>query len=324
MTPLIDGCGRRIDHLRLSVTSECNLRCVYCRPAVASRVAASAILSDRQRLELVTWLYDRFGLRQLRLTGGEPLLHRSIESLIAAIRDAAPDLSIAMTTNGCLLSRSAARLRAAGLDRLNISLDTLDAQSYRELTGGDLAEVLSGIDAAHAARFPAPRLNTVVLRGVNDDHLTPLARWALARGMEIRFLEAMPIGPAADFNLARFVPAAEIRRALQQTFTLKPLPRGAGETAVRYYARNCNIAGTIGIIAPISESFCGQCRRIRVTADGRLYPCLLDSRSVDLGSAWPDGRWDTDMAENMLDAAVRVKQPIGLFGQGAAMVTLGG
>lgn len=324
MTSLIDGCGRRIDHLRLSVTSVCNLRCAYCRPAVAARVAASSMLSDRQRSELVTWLYDRFGLRQLRLTGGEPLLHPSIQSLIAAIRDAAPDLSVAMTTNGCLLSRSAAWLRAAGLDRLNISLDTLDAQCYRELTGGDLADVLAGIDAACAAGFPPPRINTVVLRGVNEDHLTPLARWALARGMEIRFLEAMPIGAAADFNRARFVPAAEIRRSLQQTFTFEPLPRAAGETAVRYHARNCTIAGTIGIIAPISESFCGQCRRIRVTADGRLYPCLLDSRSVNFGSAWSDGRWDTDMAERLLGAAVRTKQPIGMPGQGTAMVTLGG
>jgi len=324
MTPLIDGCGRRIDHLRLSVTSACNLRCAYCRPAVTPRVAPGSTLSDRLRFELVTWLCDRFGLRQLRLTGGEPLLHRSIESLIAAIRDAAPNLSIAMTTNGCLLSHSAARLRAAGLDRLNISLDTLDDRSYRDLTGGDLADVLSGIDAAHAAGFPPPRINTVVLRGVNEDHLTPLARWALAQGMEIRFLEAMQIGPAADFNHARFVPAAEIRRSLQQTFTLNPLPRAAGETAVRYHARNCAVAGTIGIIAPISESFCGQCRRIRVTADGRLYPCLLDSRSVDLSSAWSDERLDTDIAEHLLDSAVKTKRPIGSFGQAAAMVTLGG
>ncbi len=324
MTPLIDGCGRHIDHLRLSVTSACNLRCAYCRPAITPRVAAASVLSDRQRLELVTWLHDRFGLRQLRLTGGEPLLHESVATLIAAIRNAAPDLSVAMTTNGCLLSRSAARLRTAGLDRLNISLDTLANRSYRDLTGGDLADVLSGIDAAHAAGFPPPRINTVVLRGVNDDQLTPLARWALARAMEIRFLEAMPIGPAAEFNRARFVPAAEIRRSLQQTFALNPLPRAVGETAVRYHARNCTIAGTIGIIAPISESFCGQCRRIRVTADGRLYPCLLDSRSVDLSSAWPGGRWDIDMAERLLSAAVRTKQPIGSFGQGAAMVTLGG
>jgi len=324
MTPLMDGCGRRIDHLRLSVTSDCNLRCAYCRPAPSARVAVSPVLSDCQRLELVRWLYDRFGLRQIRLTGGEPLLHPSIDSLIAAIRGAAPELSVAMTTNGCLLSRSAVRLRAAGLDRLNISLDTLDARRYRDLTGGNLADVLAGIDAACDAGFAPPRINTVVLRGINESELPELARWAFLSGYEIRFLEAMPIGPAAEFNRAHFVSTVEIRRSLGACFELAPLPRAAGDTAARYRARNGSSAGVLGIIAPISESFCGQCRRIRVTADGMLYPCLLDSRCVDLRPAWANGAFDESAAAERVRTAIAGKRPVGPARQATAMISLGG
>lgn len=324
MSGLIDRCGRQIDHLRLSLTSNCNLRCRYCRPSAADRVASSTLMSDRQRLELVKWMYESFGLQQVRLTGGEPLLHPAVESLIADLRDAAPGLSVAMTTNACLLSRRAEALRTAGLGRLNISLDTLDPSQYRRLTGGDLGDVLAGIDAARAAGFAPPRVNTVALRGVNDFEWPALASWALARGMEIRFLEAMPIGPAGDFNRARFVSAHEVLRSLRQVFSLEALPRESGETAVRYRAQNCTTSGVIGIIAPISEAFCGQCRRIRVTAEGRLYPCLLDSRSTDLLPIWREGRFDASTAESLVRSAVADKPHVGPVRQTRPMVTLGG
>jgi cyclic pyranopterin phosphate synthase len=323
---LVDGQGRVIDHLRLSVTSACNLRCLYCRPRAGGSTCgeAATTLTDGQRLDLVRLLYDSYGLRQVRLTGGEPLLHDTIVSLVAALRRRVPRLSLAMTTNGVRLAALAADLRRAGLDRINLSLDTLDAARYRDLTGGRLESVLEGLDRALAAGFEPPRVNAVVLRGVNDDQLADLAAWAIARRLEIRFLEAMPIGPAADFNRDHFVPAAVFRRTLAERFGLVPLPRGPGETAARYRATDGRISGVIGVIAPLSESFCGGCRRIRVTADGRLYPCLLDSRFVDLRPAWHAGALRPESARQLLLQAVSDKQPAGPIRQAASMITLGG
>lgn len=321
--PLADRCGRTIDHLRLSVTSACNLRCLYCRPA--SRLPAkSAQLTDDQRLDLVRFLHGHYGLKQLRLTGGEPLLHPAIVRWIASVRSSAPELSLAMTTNACRLEPLAADLRAAGLGRLNISLDTIDPHSYRELTGGDLAPVLRGIDRAIAVGFPPPKLNTVVLAGVNDHQLADLVAWAFERKIEIRFLEAMPIGPAAAFNRAHFVGAVEIRRRLCLGMKLVEVPRQHGETAVRYVATGPGLHGTLGIIAPVTESFCGQCRRMRVTADGRLFPCLLDSRCVDLSTCWTKSAFQPNKADELIRCAVEAKRATGLLHQETAMIALGG
>ncbi len=322
---LIDGCGRRIDHLRLSLTSACNLRCLYCRPrGMGEPPSHTHDLDDKQRLELVQYLYETYHLRQLRLTGGEPLLHPSISSLIADVRRIAPELDLAMTTNGGRLAELAKPLRRAGLDRVNVSLDTLDPAQYRNLTCGELAPVLDGIKQCIAVGFPPPRINTVVLAGINDQQLTDLAEWSLEQGTEIRFLEAMPIGPAAIFNRDRFVDATTIRETLARHFTLTPLPRNHGETAMRYSVVRGNSNGVIGIIAPVTERFCGQCRRMRITADGRLFPCLLDERSVDLRPAWSRGRWSLAFVDRLIQSAVDAKQWQGLALQRTAMVQLGG
>jgi cyclic pyranopterin phosphate synthase len=321
--PLIDGHRRIVDHLRLSVTSACNLRCLYCRPTIG-KAADSRDLSDAQRLDLVRYLCDVHGLRQVRLTGGEPLLHGSIVRLIATIRSSFPDLSLAMTTNGRRLKSLAGDLRAAGLDRLNISLDSIDPQTYRVLTGGELRPVLEGIDAAAAAGFPPPRLNTVVLSGVNDHQLPEMVSWAIQRGMEVRFLEAMPIGPAAGFNREHFVPASRIKDSLKTHYRLNPMPRQPGETAARFAVEDASIRGAIGIIAPISEPFCGECRRMRLTADGKLFPCLLDSRFADLSSCWDGTSFEPDKAETLILSAVAGKAASGLLRQDTAMIKLGG
>ncbi len=323
--PLIDACNRRIDHLRLSVTSSCDLRCAYCRPAhERHRESPHADWSDTQRFDLVQFLHDRFMLRQLRLTGGEPLLHRTLAKFIRGVRQAMPHLEIAMTTNGRHLVQFAHELRSAGLERLNVSLDTLDGERYRRLTGGELRPVLDGLDAAAEAGFPPPRINAVVLRGINDHDLAEMAQWAMQRSCEIRFLEAMPIGPAAAFNREHFVPAYCIRETLKSAFELNPLPGSPGQTATRYEAVGAHGRGVVGIIAPVSESFCGQCRRIRVTANGRLFPCLLDSRSVDLSPAWRGNAFNPDEAESLIHSAVGGKKPSGPMRQSAAMITLGG
>ncbi|HKQ46576.1 MAG TPA: radical SAM protein [Phycisphaerae bacterium] len=323
--PLIDGCGRVIDHLRLSVTGACDLRCAYCRPAGKAGYSALArALSDAQRVDLVRLLYEAHGLKQLRITGGEPLLHPTLAPLLSAIRSAAPNLEIAMTTNGQRLAQTARVLHRAGLDRLNVSLDTLAPERYRNLTGGELRPVLEGLESAVAEGFPAPKINVVALRGVNDDELARLAQWAFRRGFEIRFLEAMPIGPAANFNRAHCLLGSEIKKRLGADFELRPLPRQAGETAARFTAVSEFGEGIIGIIAPLSESFCSQCRRIRVTADGKLFPCLLDSRHVDLSSCWRSGAFQARRAMSLVCDVVNGKKQAGPLRQDTAMVSLGG
>lgn len=325
MTRLIDGCGRRIDHLRLSVTSACNLRCLYCRPSGEDgRVVGHAPLTDGQRVECVRFLHGAFGLRQVRLTGGEPLLHRTLVPLVEAIRNATPSLDIALTTNAVGLAPTAARLRAAGLDRLNVSLDSLDPDRYHRLTGGSLSSVLKGIVGALEAGFPPPKVNMVVLRGLNDDEVVPMAEWGIRREIEIRYLEAMPIGPAATVNRQRFVAADEVRKALAARFEMTPLLRGWGSTAMRFRIQGDAGDGCIGFIAPITRPFCSQCRRIRVTADGRLYPCLLDPRSADLAPIWQHGRFCARTAHQIVTEAVAEKSPSGGGTQSTVMVRLGG
>ncbi|UCG33906.1 MAG: radical SAM protein, partial [Phycisphaerales bacterium] len=276
-----DGCGRRVDQLRVSVTPQCELRCTYCRPH--RHVATDRRpLSDEHRLEFIRFLHERWDLSQVRITGGEPLCHPSLVSLVASLRDAMPAVSIAVTTNGRLLRRYAAALRQAGLARLNVSVDSLDPRTYRRITGGDLEPVQAGLDAAEEAGFPPPKVNTVVLRGLNDKEVPSLARWALTHGREIRFLEAMPIGPAAESNRQRFVSGDEVLGLLEAEFDLTALAGRPEGTARRYRAIGNGCTGVVGLIKPVSEPFCVGCGRIRLTADGRLYPCLLDPTCVDI------------------------------------------
>jgi len=320
---LIDGFGRKIDHLRLSLTSACDLNCVYCKPDRGARPDPQTGFTDEQRITLVHHLHQRYGLAQVRITGGEPLVYPRTVSLIAGIRDALPDITIAMTTNGRLLYRKGFELRNAGLTRLNISLDSLDPKRYCELTGGRLEDVLRGIDSVLFLGFPPPKINAVVLRGVNDGDIVPLAAWGIARGLEVRFLEAMPIGPAAAINQQGFVSVVEVLEILSKRFSIEALPRGAGETAKLYRISDGDATGIIGTIGSVSEPFCTDCRRIRVTAEGRLYPCLLDHRSTDLTAAWRDGVLDPELLDRALQTSLSGKS---LFGgrQTTSMVTLGG
>lgn len=322
---LVDGCGRRIDHLRVAVTSACDLRCVYCRPEADGVPGAGrrSGLSDEQRVDFVRFLHDRYGLSQVRITGGEPLTYPGVVAFVASLRRAVPHLRMAMTTNARLLYHKGFELRRAGLDRLNVSLDSLDPQRYRRITGGDLDAVLTGLDSARVVGFPPPRINTVVLRGVNDDELVELAEWAMSRGSELRFLEAMPIGPAAEENRDVFVSAETMKATLSEHFSLEALPYAAGETARRFALSRGRFRGVVGIISPVSDSFCGGCRRIRLTADGRLFPCLLDDRSMDVAPLWTGARFQPEAAEKLIECAVAGKQPQGST-QRTSMIQLGG
>lgn len=320
---LLDGCGRRVEQIRVSVTSACDLRCTYCRP-YGHVVTNRRSLPDEHRLEFIRFLHERWGLSQVRITGGEPLCHPLLASFVASVRDALPATAITMTTNGRLLGRYATALREAGVTRLNISVDSLDPRTYRQITGGDLAPVLAGLNTAEETGFPPPKVNAVVLRGLNDREVTSLAQWALLHGREIRFLEAMPIGPSAELNRRRFVPANEVLELLEAEFELTALAAGPEGTARRYRAIGNGCAGVVGLITPVSEPFCGGCGRIRLTADGRLYPCLLDSQCVDVREAWSGGRFSAVTAARLVQRAVAAKRPEGLQRQATSMVRLGG
>jgi len=321
---LMDQYGREVDHLRLSVTSACDLRCRYCRPVRSNEpTRGSNNLADSERVEFVSHLAHAYGLKQVRITGGEPLVHGGLVDLVALIRCSCPSLEIAMTTNGRRLAEHANTLARAGLDRVNVSVDSLEKDRYARITGGDLDDLLAGLAAAEASGLPPPKINTVVLRGENDDEISALAQWALRAGYEIRFLEAMPIGPASAYNQERFVSARAIRDVLSGTFRLTPCSASSGGTASRFVACGAGLHGIIGTIAPVTEPFCGECRRLRLTADGALYPCLLSPVRVDLRNAWPIGRYDRAVAATILEEALRRKPERGTH-QSSGMVRLGG
>jgi cyclic pyranopterin phosphate synthase len=280
-------------------------------------------LTNDQRVAIVAWLVERYGLEQVRITGGEPLLHKGIGDLIARLRQLAPALRLALTTHGRLLPLKARELREAGLDRLNISLDSLDPARYERMTGGQLPETLKGIEIALQVGFEPPRLNTVVLRDANDGEIPAMTRWAVSNGYPLRFLEAMPIGPAAEHNREHFVSAREIRAVLEDHFDLTPLPVMPGSTARSFALTIAGVAGKIGIISPVTEPFCGSCGRIRITAEGDLFPCLLDNRSISLRSSWNGTAWDETQLDAVFNKAVQAKEPEGKI-QSTSMVTLGG
>jgi len=271
---------------------------------------------------LIDFLTRECALRQIRFTGGEPLLHHSLIELIAATREIAPHLNIAMTTNGQRLKQLAKPLRAAGLDRLNISLDTLDGEVYRRLTGGDLKPVLEGIDQAAQEGFDPIKINMVVLRDINHHELSRLVRWSAERGFVMRFLEAMPIGPAAEFNRKHFVSQHEMLSSLAGHYQVCDLGRSPGATARRYALTSGKSRVEVGIVAPVSAPFCGDCRRMRLSSEGRLFPCLLDSQSVDLAPhLWAEE--PSCVLRIMIRVVLKAKAPTGR-GQTRPMIQLGG
>ena len=265
-----DPFGRDINYLRISLTDLCNLRCVYCMPAEGVGKRSHAEVLTLEELVEISAAAAELGIRKIRLTGGEPLVRRGIVDLVRRLR-ALPGLEeLTLTTNGILLPELAQPLRDAGLDRLNISLDTLDAEKYRRLTRcGDLDKALAGIRAAEAAGFTPVKLNAVLLGGVNDDEIPALCNLTRDRNVEMRFIELMPIGDALYFGPEACIPVDTV---LERMPELAPLPNAHGSVARRY--RLPGAVGTVGLISPVSCSFCADCNRIRLTADGHLKPCL--------------------------------------------------
>ena len=285
---LVDQFGRVAADMRLSLTDKCNLRCQYCMPEDGLEwLKKSQLLTADEIVRLVRLGVDRLGVRELRLTGGEPLVRADLVEIIAALRRNHPSLPISLTTNGVGLAKKAQALADAGLTRLNVSMDTLHPETFLQLTRRPfLDQVLAGIEAAAAAGLRPVKVNAVLMRGVNDDHAAGLLGWCLERGHELRFIEQMPLDADHGWTRSGMITAAEIRALLGRDFALSPDPRSRdGAPAERFEVRHHGsdrLLGTMGIIASVTEPFCTDCRRTRITAEGKVMSCLFSRTEVDL------------------------------------------
>ena len=279
MTGLSDSFQRPIDYLRISVTDRCNLRCVYCMPAEGIDLLAHEDVLSYEEIYRVATAAAELGIKKVRITGGEPLVRIGLSSLIGMLAQIDAIDDIALTTNGILLARYADELKAAGLRRVNISLDTLKPEKFRLITrGGDLDDVLEGIEAASIAGLNPIKINVVVMAGSNDDELTDFACKTVDDGWHVRFIEHMPFN--SEMASSSFVSVNEVRERLASLGELEPCTF-KGNGPAKYY-RLPQAKGTIGFITPVSEHFCFHCNRLRLTADGRLRPCLLSEQEIDL------------------------------------------
>lgn len=303
-----DAYNRPINYLRVSVTDRCNFRCLYCMPPGGVQLIPHEDVLRYEEIELIVRAAASLGLSKVRLTGGEPLVRLGIANLVHDIAKVPGIDDLALTTNGVLLTAKARDLARAGLRRVNVSLDTLRPERfYRVTRGGELAKVLAGIEAARAAGLTPVKINTVVVRGLNDDEVADIARTTIERDWHVRFIELMPLGRSSDWAHDGYVSTEEIKARVE---TLGPLtPAGgappAGNGPARYY-RLPGATGTVGFISPVSEHFCFQCNRLRLTADGKLRPCLLRADEVDLRAALRDGAGVAEVAE-LIARAVRLK-----------------
>jgi cyclic pyranopterin phosphate synthase len=289
-----DALKRPLRDLRISVTDRCNFRCAYCMPREVfgkdHPFLPQPELLHFEEITRVARVMAGLGVHKLRLTGGEPLLRKDLERLVAqlsALRTPqGQPLGLAMTTNGTLLARKAASLKAAGLQRVTVSLDALDPARFRQLSDADVhvADVLAGIEAAQAAGLGPVKVNMVVQRGVNDDQILPMARHFRGTGVILRFIEFMDVGQTNQWRMDQVLPSAEVLRQLQAVYPLRALsPSAPGETANRWaYADG---QGEVGFISSVTQAFCGDCSRLRMSTDGRLFTCLFASQGHDVRAA---------------------------------------
>ena len=309
-TPLQDRLGRPLQDLRLSVLDRCNLRCTYCMPEESLHgrgifLPNHKLLSD-QEIESLVRVFVRLGVHKLRLTGGEPLLRPGLPALVhrLALIDGIRDLAI--TTNAMLLPRLAGELQQAGLGRITVSLDSLDEAVFKRMSGGrgSVAEVLAGIAAAEQAGFRELKINTVVQRGINEHSVMDLVRYFRGSGHTLRLIEFMDVGNLNHWAREQVVPSAELLKAIHDRWPLKPVAQQAAAETARRYAF-LDGAGEIGFISSISEPFCGDCSRARITADGVFYSCLFSSRGTELRPLLRQGISEEALHELMRDLWAR-------------------
>jgi cyclic pyranopterin phosphate synthase len=311
---LIDRFGRQATDLRLSLTDKCNLRCTYCMPAQGLEwLSKQSLMSADEIVRVVGISVEKLAIRELRLTGGEPLVRPDLVNIVRALRRQHPGLPISMTTNGVGLDKKAQALKDAGLTRINVSLDSLHEETFELLTRRPfLKKVLAGVEAARTAGLGPVKINAVLMRGINDAEASGLLGWALKHGYELRFIEQMPLDADHGWTRRDMITAAEIRELLSQDFVLTPDPRErAGAPAERFQVRERNagagespgsVLGTVGIIASVTEPFCGDCRRTRITAEGKLMSCLFSREEFDVLGLMRSGADDEEVARHWQDA----------------------
>jgi cyclic pyranopterin phosphate synthase len=304
-TDLVDGFGRVVRDLRISVTDRCNFRCVYCMPAEGLVwVPREDVLSFEEMTRVARICVERFGVETIRITGGEPTVRAHLPTLISMLsslrtRDDDP-VEVAMTTNGATLRLLADELRDAGLHRLNVSCDSLRADRFALMTRRDrLEQVLDGIECAVQAGFASVKVNAVMIRGVNDDEILDFARFGRERGVQPRFIEFMPLDAEGTWTMDKVVPSDEIIATIHSTFPLEPIAHGP-EPAARW--RYADGAGEIGVIASVTKPFCSSCDRIRITAEGQLRTCLFAMSESDLRGPMRSGAGDDELAQIMIGA----------------------
>jgi GTP 3',8-cyclase len=303
MLPLADRYGRIATDLRVSLTDRCNLRCSYCMPPEGlDWMPGDDQLSDDEVVRLIGVAVRQLGVREVRFTGGEPLVRRGLVDIVARTSAIDPDVELSVTTNGIGLARTAHALAEAGLDRVNVSLDSVRGDTFREITRRDrLDDVVDGLAAAEAAGLGPIKVNAVLLRGVNDDQAGELLQWCLDRGYQLRFIEQMPLDAQRGWSREGMVTADEIFAALDREFALTPATEPRGSAPAELFLVDGGPA-TVGVIASVTRPFCGDCDRVRLTADGQVRNCLFAREESDLRTALRDGASDDDLAQRWLTA----------------------
>jgi cyclic pyranopterin phosphate synthase len=298
ITGLVDRYGRIATDLRVSLTDRCNLRCTYCMPAEGlDWLPNEDVLTDDEVVRLIRVAVEQLGVEEVRFTGGEPLVRRGLVDIVRRTAELTPRPETSLTTNGLGLARTAGALAAAGLDRVNVSLDTVRPADFEAITRRDrLHDVIDGLAAADAAGLRPVKVNAVLMRGINDNQAPELLRWCLARGYELRFIEQMPLDAQHGWRRDTMVTADEIFTALEAEFLLKPAEEPRGSAPAELFTVDGGPA-TVGVIASVTRPFCGDCDRVRLTADGQIRNCLFAREESDLRGALRAGASDEDLAE---------------------------
>lgn len=305
MKPLKDSFFREIDYLRFSITDRCNLRCIYCMPPGGVLPFKHQEILTYEEIVRIANIAAGLGIKKIRLTGGEPLNRKNIAFLISSLREIPGITDLSMTTNGTLLEKYARDIARAGLDRVNISIDSLKPERYRHITGqGDLDTVLNGLDAAKKAGLTPIKINMVPIRNLNDDEILDFARLTIDSELQVRFIEFMPSASIDFWNPERYIASAEIKNIIS---TIAPLsPVRLRKNGPSKYFRLKGSKGIIGFISALTHHFCASCNRIRITADGKIRSCLFSETEIDLRSALRTGMPDSEI-KRLLRLSVEVK-----------------
>lgn len=306
-TPLLtDRFGRIGRDLRVSLTDKCNLRCQYCMPEEGiDPLPNDRLLNDDEIVRLISIALDKLGIEEIRFTGGEPLLRKGLESIVGQVSHMTNHLGVkpemSLTTNALGLAKRAGKLKEAGLDRVNISIDSIDREVYAKLTRRDrLKDAVEGAKVAQEVGLTPVKVNAVLMPGVNDDQASPLLAFCLDNGYELRFIEYMPLGPRGSWKRGDMITAEDILDMLEKDFTLTPLGdtvRGTSPAELWGVAEGEHPAGRVGIIASVTRPFCGTCDRTRLTADGKIRNCLFGQSEIDLMGMMRDGASDDEIAD---------------------------